>query len=414
MSNFRAVATVTATIQRNLQAVVQTDVAGATVTTVRPAEGENTNLPLTGVNVYLYQVSPNAHSRNADLPTRRTNGDLAQRPQAAIDLHYLFSFYGSDLELEPQRLLGSTVAFLHSQPLLTRAQIEAAVGDATKPFLANSDLAAQIDLIRFAPLGLSLEEVSRLWSVFFQVRYVLSVAYQASVVLVERALTTHPALPTRGFSLAAATMRLPAVARVLAGEGESTPITPGSTVLVEGEGLRAQVMRVEIDGAGVGTVDVRPDRIELTLAEDLPAGAHSLRVRHGVPVGSAGAAPLAFSSNMAAFVLQPVISRTDGVYDIAVANVQGEGPALRSATVVIGAQPVIGTKQTVTLEMITATGVAHTFLAQPRVGDTNQVTFVVEGVVAGAYLCRIRVDGAESPLEVDGNGVPNAPEMTVP
>src|SRR5215475_3091530 len=197
MSNFRAIATVTATLQRALQAAIQSDVAGATVSTVRPAEGTNTHLPTTGVNLYLYQVSQNPHRSNFDLPTRRSEGDLVQRPQIALDLHYLLSFYGDDLSLEPQRLLGSTVAFLHTQPLITRAQIEAAIGDSSKTFLAQSDLAEQVELVRFTPITIALEELSRLCSVLLQVQYVLSVAYKASVVLVERQLTPQPVLPAR-------------------------------------------------------------------------------------------------------------------------------------------------------------------------------------------------------------------------
>lgn len=414
MSNFRAVATVTATIQRTLQAVVQGDVPGATVTTVRPAEGQNTNVPRIGVNVFLYRVSPNPHWRNADLPTRRDSSELAQRPQAAIDLHYLFSFYGNDLALEPQRLLGSTVAFLHSQPLLTRAQIAAAVADGARPFLANSDLASQIDLVRFAPLSLSLEEISRLWSVFFQVRYVLSAAYQASVVLLERQLTARPAVPARGFSIGTATLRIPSVTRVTAAAGEDEPIVTGSTILVEGDGLRADVMRVEIDGAAATTAEVRPDGITVTLGTALRAGAHSLRVRHGVPVGEAGSAPLALSSNVVAFVLQPRISATSGQPDITISKVQGTGSAPRSATVLVGVQPTIGRQQTVTLEVMTGDAVVHTFLAHTRTADASSVTFAITGVAAGPYLFRIRVDGAESPLQHDAGGTPIGPAATIP
>src|SRR3981081_600330 len=127
MSNFRAIATVTATLQRVLQAAVQADVPGAGVSTVRPGEGANTHLPPTGINLFLYQVAQNPHRSNLDLPTRRSEGDLVQRPQVALDLNYLLSFYGDDLALEPQRLLGSAVAFLHRQPVVTRAQIEAGV-----------------------------------------------------------------------------------------------------------------------------------------------------------------------------------------------------------------------------------------------------------------------------------------------
>jgi Pvc16 N-terminal domain len=414
MSNFRAIATVTATIQRTLQEAVQADVAGATVSTVRPSEGDNTNLPTTGVNLFLYQVGPNPSWRNADLPTRRNGGELAQRPQAALDLHYLFSFYGGEPALEPQRLLGSTVAFLHSQPLITRAQIEAAVADTSKPFLANSDLADQIDLVRFTPLSLSLEEISRLWSIFFQVKYVLSVAYQASIVLIAPQVTPRPALPTRTFDLTALPIRRPFVARVVAQAGEDAPIVPGSTVIVEGQSLREEVMRVEIDGAEVAVGDARPERLILTLPGGLTAGAHSLQVRHGVQFGAPGVSHLVFPSNAASFVLRPVITETAGQPDIAISNVQGTGTQPRSADVAVGVDPVVGAEQLVTLELLTGEGVAHTFMGQPPAVDTDPVAFAISGVVAGDYLFRVRVDGAESPLEVDAAGVPVGPEATIP
>lgn len=414
MSNFRAVATVTATLQRVLQAAVQGDVPGATVTTVRPAEGQNTNLPTTGLNIYLYQVTPNAHWRNADLPARRSDGELAQRPQAALDLHYLFSFYGDDLALEPQRLLGSSVAWLHSQPLLTRAQIEAAVADSTRPFLANSDLADQVDLVRFTPLSLSLEELSRLWSVFLQVRYVLSVAYQASVVLVERQATPRPALPARAFNLAALPLQPPTISRVVAQAGATASITPGAAVSIEGAGLLAPVTQVEIDGDPVATTQVRATRIDLTLPADLAAGPHVVQVRHGVEIGAPGTAHLAFASNLGALVVRPIITQTAENYNIAISNVQGTGSAPRSATVVVDVAPAVRPRQTATLELLTAAGVAHTFLAAPHPDDTAQLTFAVRGVAAGDYLFRVRVDGAESPLELDSNRVPVEPKETIP
>src|SRR5947209_6803644 len=114
MSNYLAVATVTATLSRALTAAVGTDVPGATVTTLRPDDSTN-GAPETGVNVYLYQVTPNAAWRNTDLPTRRENGQLIERPRVALDLQYLLSFYGSEVQLEPQRLLGSVVRTLHAR-----------------------------------------------------------------------------------------------------------------------------------------------------------------------------------------------------------------------------------------------------------------------------------------------------------
>jgi hypothetical protein len=414
MSNFRAIATVTATMQRVLQSAVQADVPGATVSTVRPAEGSNTNLPTTGVNIFLYQVSHNPHRGNADLPTRRQDGELAQRPQAALDLHYLISFYGDDLALEPQRLLGSTVAFLHSQPQLTRAQIATAVTDSTKPFLANSDLAEQVDLVHFTPLSMSLEELSRLWSVFLQVHYTLSVTYRASIVLVERQVTPRPALPTRAFNLAAIPLRQPYISKVVPQAGEGSPITPGSAVYIEGLDLEEKLIRVEIDGEAAGTTEASNTRIGLTLPSALAAGPHSIQVRHGFQIGAPGVTRMAFSSNLGAFVIQPIITKTAGVYDITVSNVQGSGSAARSATIGVHVAPDVRKTQIATLELLTPQQLAHTFMAARRTSETAALAFAISGVTAGDYLLRVRVDGAESPLDLDANRAPIAPKVTIP
>jgi hypothetical protein len=196
MSNFLAIATVTATVSQIVQAAVQSDVPGATVKTLRP-DGLADLTQEKGVNVYLYRVGPNAAWRNTDLPTRRADGTPAQRPQSALDLHYLLSFFGDETQLEPQRLLGSAMTALHTQPTLTRERIQQTVDNQVFSYLADSDLADQIELVRFTPIPLSLEELSRLWSVFYQIPYTLSVAYHASVVLIEAAVTPQPAPPVQ-------------------------------------------------------------------------------------------------------------------------------------------------------------------------------------------------------------------------
>src|SRR5438105_4270202 len=123
MSNFLAIATTTATLRQLLAEAIAADVPGAVITTVRP-DGARAGTPTVGVNLYLMQVAPNPHWRNVDLPTRRSDGlSVLQRPQAALDLTYLMTFYGDETRLEPQRLLGSVTRTLHAQPLLTRQRI---------------------------------------------------------------------------------------------------------------------------------------------------------------------------------------------------------------------------------------------------------------------------------------------------
>ena len=76
-----------------------------------------------GVNMFFFQVTPNAALRNDDLPLRRSDGTLSTRPRAAVDLHYLFTFYGDESTYEPERLLGCVVSALHARPALARADL---------------------------------------------------------------------------------------------------------------------------------------------------------------------------------------------------------------------------------------------------------------------------------------------------
>jgi hypothetical protein len=164
MSNHLAVATVTEALRVLLERAAKEAVQEVTTNTGRPkSAGDGQAQPV--INIYLYQVTPNVALRNADLPTRRADGTFVGRPQAALTLHYLFSFYGDDTKLEPQRLLGSAVSALHAQPVLTRAIVENAKNSALDGILAESDLADQVERVKLAPVALNLEELSKLWSV---------------------------------------------------------------------------------------------------------------------------------------------------------------------------------------------------------------------------------------------------------
>jgi hypothetical protein len=120
------------------------------------------------------------------------------------------------------------------------------------------------------------------------------------------------------------------------------------------------------------------------------------------------------ASNLGAFVVQPIITRTAGNFDIAISNTQGNGAAARSAAIAVGVAPGVGPKQAATIELLKLQQVAYTFSAAPRTGRVTQLNFSVSGVTAGDYLFRVRIDGAESPLELDANRTPIAPKGTIP
>jgi hypothetical protein len=180
VSNFLAVATVSAALRQVISDAVTADVPSAEtkVTHVRPG-GENPGTPATGVNVYLYAVTPNGALRNADLPSRRGDGTPIRRPEAAIDLHYLLTFYGDDTALETQRLLGSVVRTLHGAPTIPRRKLREAAS--ALDWLEGSDIPDAPQAVRLTPVELSLEQLSKLWSILLQTPYALSAAYRASV-----------------------------------------------------------------------------------------------------------------------------------------------------------------------------------------------------------------------------------------
>ena len=67
-------------------------------------------------------------------------------------------------------MLGKVISVLHAMPVLTGDEIRRIVrSDGSYPFLKASDLADQIDRIKLTLEFLTLEELSKLWSVFFQI-----------------------------------------------------------------------------------------------------------------------------------------------------------------------------------------------------------------------------------------------------
>lgn len=401
MSNYLAIATATAGLVQVLQPAVEADVPGATVTTVRP-DGSGNGTPDIGVNLYLYQITPNAAFRNADLPTRDSNGDLVQRPRAALDLHYLLTFYGDENRFEPQLVLGSVVRTMHAQPVLTREVIRAAKN--ANPELAKSNLEDEVELVKFSPIILSLEELSKLWSVFFQIPYTLCVAYQGSVVLIESEETPRAVLPVRQRNLYVMTFRQPFIEEVRSQEGENQPIVVGETLLILGQRLRGDDTQLRVAGIEVTPAEVTDTQISVLLSEppfpddSLRAGVQGVQVVQRLLLGTPPVPHHGFESNVVPFVLRPTITQV-GVVDVPADEVN---PPSKGVAVTVN--PKIREGQRVLLllnEMATEAPQAHTFFAPPTEADSESITIRTTGVKAADYLVRLQVDGAESILEVD-------------
>jgi hypothetical protein len=404
MSNHYAIATVTATLHRLLDKAVAADLPGAHASMVSPDSGA-AGLADPGVNIFLYQVSANGAWRNEDLPTRSSEGGRVQRSRVGIDLHYLFTFYGADAQFAPQRVLATVIRELHANPVLSRPQIEDALG--AFPALALSNLATEIERVKFTQMPISLEELSKLWSVFFQTTYHLSVVYQGSVVLLDSEDSFSSPLPVRARNLYVETLREPLVEAVVAASGDADPILDGAALRIRGRGLSDPNVRVLIDGdaAVLGTVT---DTEIIATPPPLAAGVHGLVVEHPRDMGTPAIAHGSVKSDVFPFVLAPGIRKlTPTTYDITVTG----------ADVKVTVDPAIGKDQRAALvlnELVTTTAHAYTFVALSRLADTNTITFTTAGVVAGPYLVRIQVDGADSPLEVNAAGTAySQPQVTM-
>lgn len=319
MSNALAVAAVTATLRHLLEEALTGGqpgpVGAAAVTTLCPGDlaRQGQADATRGINVFLYQVTPNHAWNLTDLPTRDGDGRLTRTPVAALDLHYLISCHGADAALEPQRLLARAVLALTTTPVLTApvltAMVERFTGDPDLGFLRETDLQRQPELVKLAPTPLSLEDMSRLWGVL-GTPYLLSMTYVATVVLMRPRLVPRPVLPVLHPVVEAGALQ-PARLRRLTPE-TAGPVEAGTRLVLTG---------VRLLGGGAETTEVRVgparlvpergstgERVTVLLDEDVPAGVHAVQAVHRRDTGGAAGARVVGRSDALPVVLRPRVA----------------------------------------------------------------------------------------------------------
>lgn len=424
MSNYLAIATVTATLQRVLQAAVQLDVPGARVTTVRPdANGSGT--PEVGVNIYLYQATPNPAWRNYDLRNRRPKGELIKQAQAGLDLYYIMTFYGNEVELEPQRLLGSTVRTIVDYPILTPEMIRETTNNPTFNFLANSTLDKQVERVTIVPTMMNTEELSKIWSVFFQTPYVLSFACQGSAVLIEGQRQSGRPLPIRKREFYT-TPSQPSIFQVVSEAGVNQPVVASSNLTIRGQHFNPQISdeklqeltskdlplrsmpQVRIGETRVTPQNVAENEINLELSllsaeekNSLRAGIQSLQIVYPMKPKLVESQPQRIvGSNVMPFVFCPTIT------EVEIEDLEDNGDRTYSAQLKVRVDLIVGVEQRILLflnERSSSKPAAYIFAATSIRENSTLVTFPINEVKGGEYLVRVQIDGAESPLNVDMN-----------
>jgi Pvc16 N-terminal domain len=402
MSNYLAIATVTHALQALLDRPAKDAVASATVTTTRPSSAPAA-FNGAGVNIFLYQALPNSQYRNADLPTRRSDGQLTQRPQAALVLRYMLSFWGSDSTLDAHLLMGAVINQLHAKPVLSAKQIQDTI--IAWPSVTASNLADQTDLIRFTPLSLSIEDLSKLWSTFFQVPYVLSVAYEASPILIETDDTPLQALPVKARNLYVLPFRQPQIDTVVSQAGDSAPIFADTVLVIRGKQFQSDDTHVLLAGESREPQSVTDSQIALPMPPGIQAGVQAIQTIQKLALGTPPQPHPGFESNVATFVLRPRIKKP-------AAHTNVGGPGLE-----IEVDVSIGPSQRVVLLLnstATGDGLAYSFVAAPRKSVVSVITVMTPEVAAGTYFVRVQIDGATSPLELDPRALGFGPVVVMP
>jgi Pvc16 N-terminal domain len=416
MSNYLAIATVTKALAQILDTAVKSAVASSGAVTQRPPSGSKTAC----VDVFLYQVTPNAAMRNCDLPTRNAQGQVISRPTSALDLHYLFSFYGDDSKFEPQRMLGAAVSSLLAEPGLTRDRILAVSKDDNGDNMNESNLANALEQVKFTEQPLTLDELSRIWSIFYQVPYVLSVAYKATVVTIESeepVLDTLPVLQ-RGPNDSGVETQLgpfPQLVSWHVGEGDDDtarlrlPSYPsarlGTVLTLNGQNLGGDSVVVRlvnehlqsnVPDLPVTLIPNRPGAMKVSIpnatadASKWVAGIYSVSVviTNGGVARSTNSLPLPFAPQISA---------------IAVGARDGDG----NVVVTVTPAPAVSLDQAALLSLPDSD-----IAASPRALDTDPLQFTVVNPAAGQAVVRLRVDGVDS-LQFQGQGTPPKPVLAL-
>lgn len=216
MSNVHAVALVSQALVLLLQDAVNAVPGSTKVACGHPRDIPSANKDAR-VNVFLYQVAPNAAWRNTEVSVRpkgttfpKGQSPVARVPIVPINLYYMISFYGDESTFVPHRMLSAALPALHTATLNFPQFLQKAAStldlrehdetyyDDTYPPKPTDKHPRSLTLkeqevlettiggleqIKLNPVQLNLEELSKLWSVFFQVPYTLSIAYEASVIL---------------------------------------------------------------------------------------------------------------------------------------------------------------------------------------------------------------------------------------
>jgi hypothetical protein len=268
--------------------------------------------------------------------------------------------------------------------------------------VASSDLHREPEPVRATPVALDLEELSKLWSIFFQVPYALSVAYQLSYVVVEAEEDAASGPPVTLRTVTALPLSKVRIHTVRSAGGPAVPVTWGSTLEIVGSGLAKPGLRLRIAGLDVamGETEIADERIRVPLRAqsfgnvEIPAGLHRVQAFDPPPAGAP--AHLERGSDVVPFSLRPEL--------VSVTPQEVTGATLKAGKLEVRFKPDIANGQEVRLLLDEraappAPASPQSYVLQPEAPNAFPaavLAFPFADVKSAAYLVRAQVDGVYS------------------
>jgi hypothetical protein len=378
---------------------MQSALADLRVTAVPPDQA-GTDVSTSALNVFLYQVATNAAWRNMNVPRQVPAGSIASPapdiPPVALDLNYLITAYGKDNDDTLAHVaLAQAVSLLADNACLSPQLIQQAT---VNPAITGIDLYQQMERVRLTPKPLTVEEISKLWTIF-QAKYRISVSYQASVVLIDSAQPSRAPLPVISFTIAAGPgpTTLPTLTAILAPNGQASARL-GDTIVISGYNLDGSNDNLAIlfqsplvaDPLLIGAVASRSaTSVSVQLPNDAaaqgawPAGPYLVSLRRDDPPLAGGAPPRTRTTNALPVTLAPSI----------VAILPPTAPVSPASVIAVQCSPEVWPQQPVSLLV----GDIE-ILIPPVAASTGNLSFPVGDLQSGTFYVRLRVSGVDSLL----------------
>ncbi len=380
----------------------------------RPPQTNGGGQPLAetaSVNLFLHRVTPNPAWRNLNAPERDRQGRRLNNAPLVLDLHYLLSAHGFDIDREIG--FGTALHALHQAAIvpveLVRLALRSLANNANplRKILAGEGLASQIERLTITPETLDVDAATKIWNAA-QSPYRPSAGYLVTTVFLEDARPATQPLPiSASAGLAIVPLSRIAIDSVTGlRNGLPAALAAGGQIQVLGQGFGGDGLVITLDAVPLGVDGAASglDRLVLNLPPNLTPGPHYLELAHLAPAG------VHATRISAAAVSITLLPRITSAAPLAVTP-DAVNPAQVSGSLVVTLAPDVQRGDIVLLRLTdiqTGTGTDLKWLA-PNAADHPaenfpeiRVKFVK--VPKGIYILRVLVGGVASQPEPAPNG----------